>query len=83
MDFMEIQRNIASRLAKESQMDRTVEVLSIIQSINPDAKGQIAVEDVVIEAQYKGIPEDDLLATIDQLTRNGTIKQKDGVISLF
>lgn len=81
MDFMEIQRNIASRLASETQMDKTVEVLSTIQSLRPDREGKIAIEDVIIEASYKGLTENEVLGIIDQLTRNGTLRQKDGYVS--
>lgn len=83
MDFMEIQRNIASRLATESQMDRTVDLLATIQSLNPDREGKISIEEVILEASYKGLSEQEVITMLDQMNRNGTVKQKDGFVSLF
>lgn len=76
----QIQRNIAARLASESRMDRTIDVMSIIQSLVPDAQGRISTESILIEAQQQGMAEQDVLSTLEELERNRTITLGDGFI---
>lgn len=76
----QIQRNIALRLARETRMDRTIDVMSIIQSLVPDAKGRISTESILIEAQHQGMTEDQVDATLQELERNRTITIGDGYI---
>jgi hypothetical protein len=69
----EIQRNIARRLATESQMDRTIDVMSIIQSLVPDKDGKISMEAVLIEAKYQGMTESQIDETLLTLARQKMI----------
>lgn len=78
--LVDIQRNIASRLAREVQMDDTIELMSIIQGIKPDSSGRIQKELVIIEAIHSGMLEEDVLRLLDVLIKNGTLQEKDTYI---
>ena len=69
----EIQRNMAIRLARESAMDRTIDVMSIIQSLVPDKDGKISMEAVLIEAQHQGMTEDQVDEILLTLSRQKMI----------
>ena len=73
----EIQRNMAIRLARESHMDRTIDVMSIIQSLVPDANGKILLEAILIEAQQHGMTEADVDSTLEELARTRMITLGD------
>jgi len=79
--LVDIQRNIASRLAKEVQMDDTIELMSIIQGIKPDSSGRIQKELVIIEATHSGMLEEQVLRLLDILIKNGTLQEKDTYIT--
>ncbi|MCA9477816.1 MAG: hypothetical protein KC535_01580 [Nanoarchaeota archaeon] len=77
----QIQRNIALRLARESQMDRTIDVMSIIQSLVPDSRGRISTEAILIEAQQHGMTESQVDNTLDELARTRMITLGDGYVT--
>ena len=76
----QIQRNIALRLANESRMDRTIDVMGIIQSLVPDNKGRISREAILLEGQQQGISEEDIETTLEELARNRTIQLIEGYV---
>ena len=76
----QIQRNIALRLTRESAMDQTIDVMSIIQTLIPDKAGRISTEAILIEAQYKGLTESQVDATLLELNRQGMIALGDGYV---
>lgn len=79
-DINQIQRNIALRLANESRMDRTIDVMGIIQSLVPNVKGRITTESILIEAHHQGLNEDEIMNTLEELARNGSITLGEGYI---
>lgn len=76
----QIQRNIALRLARESQMDRTIDVMTIIQSLVPDGKGRISTESILIEAQHQGLLEKEVNETLKELASSRTITLGEGYV---
>jgi len=72
----QIQRNMASRLNRESEMDDTLSLLMIIQSLVPDKFGRVQKELVIIEAIQQGLSETAVLQLIDTLVRNRTLKEE-------
>ncbi len=79
-DINQIQRNIALRLARETQMDRTIDVMSIVQTLVPDAKGRISTESILIEASHQGMSEEQVMGTLEELARNKSITLGEGFI---
>ena len=73
----EIQRNMAARLARDVQMDKTVELLAIIQGMVTDKFGRVSKEAVILEATYAGMSEDEAIRLIDQMVKNRTLKEQD------
>ena len=78
--LVDIQQNIASRLAREVQMDDTIELMTIIQGIKPDSSGRIQKELIIIEAIQSGMLEEDVLRLLDILVKNGTLQERDTYI---
>lgn len=78
--LVDIQRNIAQRLSREVQIDRTIDLLSIIQEIVPDKSGRIQKEAVILEAQNRGISEEDCERLLVELVRNRYIRIEDSHI---
>lgn len=76
----DIQKNMASRLAQDVQMDTTVEFIGLIQGMVTDKFGRIPKEAVIFEAIQSGMLESDVLDMIDKLVKNRTLKEKDNFL---
>jgi len=74
-NIIEIQRNMASRLSQEVQMEQTVTLLMIIQGLVPDKLGRVQRESVILEAIQQGLPEAEAIELIRILVRDRTIKE--------
>lgn len=80
MDFnsiTNIQQNMASRLQRDMAMDRSVDLLSVIQGLVTDKFGRVTKEAVIIEAQLVGISEAEALSLVKTLVANRTLKEQD------
>jgi hypothetical protein len=83
-DLMKVQRNMASRLRQEDEMDRKVQLLSLIQTLNPDKKGRILTESIVVEARNEGFSEPEVEGLIDSLAEDGYLQRVDmGIMMLM
>lgn len=78
----QIQKNMASRLSREVQMDNTLNLLMIIQGLVPDKFGRVQRELVVIEAMQQGMSENEVDSLINDLLRNGTLKEQGDYLIL-
>ena len=76
-EILKIQRNIASRLHVEEQMDNKLKLFDLIRSFN---KKKVQTEQVILEAKYSGFSESDTLALLDELEKDGYLKQEEGYI---
>jgi hypothetical protein len=81
-DLHNIQKNMASRLAREVELDRSIELMSIIQSMIPDKTGKIPIDAVIVEASYSNFSEEDVVRILDTLKRNQSIKLTEGFVIL-
>lgn len=81
-NLFDIQKNMASRLAREVEMDRSVELLSMIQSLIPDRQGRYPMDAIVVEASYNGFSEEDVLRLLQGLKRDRTLKLTEGYVIL-
>lgn len=73
---------MASRLSREVELDRAIELLSIIQSLVPDKSGKIAIDLIILEAGYSNFSENEVLNFLDILKRNGSIKLLEGFVKI-
>ncbi len=80
--LFDIQKNMASRLSREVELDRAIELLSIIQSLVPDKSGKIAIDLIILEAGYSNFSENEVLNFLDILKRNGSIKLLEGFVKI-
>lgn len=82
-DLTRIQRNTATRLRREDELDRKIELMVLIQSLNPNKKGHILSELIVVEALQQGFTEEQIDTLIDELQQDGFLKRvDDGVMIL-
>ncbi|MDD3175521.1 MAG: hypothetical protein PHU51_03520 [Candidatus Nanoarchaeia archaeon] len=80
--LFDIQKNMASRLSREVELDRAIELMSIIQSLVPDKSGKIAIDSIILEASYSNFSENEVLNFLDILKRNGSIKLLEGFVKI-
>lgn len=71
----DIQQNMASRLQRDMAMDKTVDLLAIIQELVPDKFGRISKEAIIIEALNRGMGEDEVTDLIRTLILNRTLRE--------
>jgi len=82
-ELMRVQRNMATRLRSENELDRKVKLLSVIQGLNADKKGRILTEQIVVEARDQGFSESEVDALLDELERDGYLQRVEmGIMML-
>ncbi|MGE0793055.1 MAG: hypothetical protein AB7V77_02635 [Candidatus Woesearchaeota archaeon] len=81
-DLFDIQKNMANRLAREVELDRAIELMSIIQSLVPDKAGKIPIDAIIIEASYFNFSEEDVLNFLEILKRNNSLKLLEGFVKI-
>ena len=83
-ELMRLQRSMATRLRQENQIDSKVKLLSIIQGLNPDRKGRILTEQIVVEGVNEGFAEDEVDRILDELEQDGYLRRVDqGIMMLI
>lgn len=78
----QIQKNMALRLSSEAKMDNTLSLLMVIQGLVPDKFGRVQKELVILEALQQGMGEAEVDDLIDELLRNGTLKEQGDYLIL-
>ncbi len=81
-NIIEIQKNMASRLSQEVQMEQTVTLLMIVQGLVPDKLGRVQRESVILEAIQQGMLENDVIELIRVLVRDRTLKEQGDYLLL-
>ncbi|MGM5481550.1 MAG: hypothetical protein ACQESE_04020 [Nanobdellota archaeon] len=79
-NLMDIQRNIASRLESDSKMDRSIELLGIIQELVSDGSGRVPKEQVFFEATQRGMLRAEAEVLLRDLIRDKSIDEYEGHI---
>ena len=82
-NILEIQSNMAKRLVRESAMDNTLQLLTIIQSMVDAKTGKVSKEAVLIEAVQSGLLQAESEVLLKELVRNGSVREEDGYIFLY
>ena len=80
--LFDIQKNMANRLAREVELDKSIELMSIIQSLIPDKTGKIPIDSIIIEASYFNFTEEEVLSYLQILKRNSSIKLMEGFVKI-
>lgn len=63
-------------------MDDTLALLEIVQGLVPDKFGRVQKELVIFEAVQNGMSEPNVIRLIDQLVRDGTLKENGEYLTL-
>lgn len=81
--IMDIQRNMANRVARESAMDNSLKLLQIIQSLVDAKTGRVAKELIFIESISEGMLQAESEVLLRELIRNGSVSEEGSDIVLF
>lgn len=76
MDFdklMEYQNLLQQRLRTEQQIDKKIELLSIVNQLTMGPKNIVQKEQIMIEAVSRGFTEDEVDKLLDQLIKENII----------
>jgi hypothetical protein len=71
----EIQENMAKRLMRDQETNRTIDLLSIMQGMVTDKFGRISKSVILLEAQQAGFSEDEFYQVLDICINNNTLKE--------
>ncbi len=83
-ELMRVQRNMAGRLRRENEMERKIALLSLIQALNPDKRGRILTEQIVVAAGDEGFSESEVDALLDELEADGYLRRVEmGIMMLL
>lgn len=84
MDYEELQRIqnfMAKKLAEETEFDKKIIVLKVIQSMLTSKK-RVSIEEIIVECSLEGVSETEAYALIEEMKKEGIIESKGGFISL-
>jgi hypothetical protein len=76
MDFnklMEYQNMLQERLRTEQQIDRKIELLSVINQLTMGPKNLVQKEHLILEAQSQGFTESEIDILVDKLIKENII----------
>lgn len=83
-EIMRIQRNTATRLRREDELDRKITLMAIIQGLVPDKKGRILTEQIMVESAAHEITDADTERLVDDLEEDGFLKRvEQGIMMLM
>ncbi len=83
-ELARIQRNTATRLRREDELNRKVRLMALIQGLNPNKQGHILLELILIEARQEGFLEEEVAELLGGLERDGFLRRvDDGVVVLI
>ena len=76
-ELMRIQRQMASAIVNEAEVDNKIRLISIVDSMTTSKKKRIQVESILIEAQLQGLSEREALDTIERLKTDDILAEAD------
>lgn len=79
-ELMRIQRQMAGRIVQESETDKKLKMMDVINNLVTARNKKVQIEQVILEAQLEGIAEDDAIGLIDDLADLGFIESEDGFV---
>ena len=74
-EIMQFQRQLASRVVQENELDLQMKILEIVHSLVTDKNKQVSAAQILVEAEYHGIPEDQALRILKTLDSLGHIRR--------
>ena len=76
MDFkklMEYQTMLQKRLRKEQQVDKKIELLSIINHLTSGPRNLVQKEQIIVEANSRGFTDDEVDIYLEQLIKENIV----------
>jgi len=80
-EIVRIQNLMASSIARENEVNNKLEILEIISQLKGKKKF-VQVEEVIVEAKYNNVSEDEVLKILDELEKDNVIIIVDGRIKM-
>ena len=70
---MEYQNMVQNRLRSEQQMDKKIDLLSIINQLTMGPRNIVQKEQIILEAVSRGLSEDEIDDLLDKLIKENII----------
>lgn len=80
-EIVRIQNLMASSIARENEVNRKLDIIEIINQLKGKKKF-VQVEEVIVEAKYNNVSEDEVLNILDELEKDNVIIIVDGRIKM-
>jgi uncharacterized protein YjcR len=80
-EIIRVQNLMASRIASEDEVNSKLAMIDIITQLTGKKK-HVQVEEVILEAKYQNVSEDETLRILDELDRDYVIVMVDGRIKM-
>jgi len=80
-EIVRIQNLMASNIARENEVDRKLDIIEIINQLKGKKKF-VQVEEVIVEARYQNINENEVLKILDELEKDSVLIIVDGRIKM-
>jgi len=80
-EIVRIQNLMASNIARENEVDRKLDIIEIINQLKGKKKF-VQVEEVIVEARYQNINENEVLKILDELEKDDVLIIVDGRIKM-
>lgn len=74
-EILQFQRQLASRVVQENEMDLQLKMLEIFNSLVTDKNKQVSVAQIMTEAELQGVPEDQTVRILKTLEDMNYIKR--------
>lgn len=74
-DLLRVQRMMASKIMDETAMDAKIKLLDLLREIPTGKNKNIQIEQIIIVAEEEGFSENDVRSMLDELERDGMVKQ--------
>ena len=77
--MLRYQNMMSRQVLQESKTDSKIKVLTVINDLAVSKK-RIQTHAILVEAEHRGMIENDVYSILDELVSDGLIEEKDGYI---
>jgi len=82
-ELQRIQQMVTNRLSIEERMDRKLKLLELLTGMVSGPDNSVMVETLRIEADFEGFNNEEITRLLEELKKDGMVREIDGKILLF
>jgi DNA replicative helicase MCM subunit Mcm2 (Cdc46/Mcm family) len=71
--MMRYQSFVSRQVVQEAKTDRKINVLMIVNDLSPTSKKKIQTNAILVEAEHRGMTENEVYEIVDELVREGML----------